>query len=242
MAVSKRTRFEVLRRDNHTCRYCGQSAPDVKLTVDHVTPRALGGADLPSNLVAACSDCNSGKASSSPDAGLVDDVKQDALRHAELMKQAYAVMVQEIGRADDYVSEFDEVWTDEYIEKGWQASIARFYRMGVPIEMVTDAARRALANAKVQPGVARFKYMCGILWNQVSIVTEEATAKAALDGAWMTDAALVDEQYESYQAGVSRGMVRGGWNYTAMLQHVCDGLYPRMPEQFAERMQESVVS
>jgi len=22
MAVSKRTRFEVLRRDNHTCRYC----------------------------------------------------------------------------------------------------------------------------------------------------------------------------------------------------------------------------
>ena len=26
MAVSKRTRFEVLRRDSHTCRYCGQSA------------------------------------------------------------------------------------------------------------------------------------------------------------------------------------------------------------------------
>lgn len=38
MAVSKRTRFEVLRRDDHTCRYCGQSAPDVKLTVDHVLP------------------------------------------------------------------------------------------------------------------------------------------------------------------------------------------------------------
>lgn len=57
MAVSKRTRFEVLRRDNHTCRYCGQAAPDVKLTVDHVTPVALGGTDDPANLVTACAEC-----------------------------------------------------------------------------------------------------------------------------------------------------------------------------------------
>ena len=34
MAVSQCTRFEVLRRDAHTCRYCGSSAPDVKLTVE----------------------------------------------------------------------------------------------------------------------------------------------------------------------------------------------------------------
>ena len=40
MAVSKRTRFEVLRRDNFTCRYCRST--DNELTVDHVTPVALG--------------------------------------------------------------------------------------------------------------------------------------------------------------------------------------------------------
>ena len=57
--------------DNHSCRYCGQCAPDVRLTVDHVVPKALGGTDAPSNLVAACIDCNVGKASSSPDAALV---------------------------------------------------------------------------------------------------------------------------------------------------------------------------
>ena len=38
MAVTKRTRYEVLRRDGHACRYCGQMAPDVKLAVDHVVP------------------------------------------------------------------------------------------------------------------------------------------------------------------------------------------------------------
>jgi 5-methylcytosine-specific restriction endonuclease McrA len=29
--VSRRLRLEVLRRDGHTCRYCGAQAPDVKL-------------------------------------------------------------------------------------------------------------------------------------------------------------------------------------------------------------------
>lgn len=58
MAVSKRLRYEILRRDNHTCRYCGATAPDVKLTVDHVVPVALGGSDVPTNLVAACDACN----------------------------------------------------------------------------------------------------------------------------------------------------------------------------------------
>src|SRR5690606_30428171 len=82
MAVTKRTRFEVLRRDRHACRYCGASAPEATLTVDHVTPVALGGTDDPSNLVAACRDCNYGKSSSSPDAELVADVAQRTVEYA----------------------------------------------------------------------------------------------------------------------------------------------------------------
>jgi hypothetical protein len=77
MAVSKRLRYEILRRDSYTCRYCGASAPDVPLRVDHVTPVALGGADHPSNLVTSCEDCNSGK--SSTIAGLVADVLSDTV-------------------------------------------------------------------------------------------------------------------------------------------------------------------
>jgi 5-methylcytosine-specific restriction endonuclease McrA len=88
MPVTKRTRYEVLRRDNHTCRYCGGAAPDTTLTVDHVTPVALGGTDDPANLVAACRDCNAGKASTSPDAALVEDVAQDAVRWAAAIKLA----------------------------------------------------------------------------------------------------------------------------------------------------------
>jgi hypothetical protein len=45
----------VLQRDNYLCVYCGEPANEV----DHVIPRHLGGVDLPSNLVASCSRCNS---------------------------------------------------------------------------------------------------------------------------------------------------------------------------------------
>lgn len=61
MTLSKRTRFEVLKRDGFRCRYCGTSSLSALLHVDHVIPRAEGGSDDPTNLVAACAACNLGK-------------------------------------------------------------------------------------------------------------------------------------------------------------------------------------
>jgi hypothetical protein len=61
MAISKALRFLVLRRDNYTCRYCGRSAPEVVLHVDHVVPRIKGGRNKLGNLITACFDCNMGK-------------------------------------------------------------------------------------------------------------------------------------------------------------------------------------
>lgn len=87
MAVSQRLRYEILRRDNHACRYCGATAPGVKLNVDHVIPTSLGGSDKPDNLVTACADCNGGKTSSMPNAMTVEDVDQDAFRQAATRKQ-----------------------------------------------------------------------------------------------------------------------------------------------------------
>lgn len=110
MAVTKRLRYEVLRRDNHTCRYCGATPPDVKLTVDHVTPVALGGTDEPANLVAACADCNAGKSSTSPDDALVEDVSQDALRWAKAMERAAEMQEEE----RDLIYEWRKLVHDEW--------------------------------------------------------------------------------------------------------------------------------
>lgn len=66
--LSVKIRFAVLSRDGFRCRYCGRRAPDVVLHVDHVRSRKDGGTDDPSNLCAACADCNHGKGSRSEDA------------------------------------------------------------------------------------------------------------------------------------------------------------------------------
>jgi hypothetical protein len=61
MALSVRKRFEVFKRDDFTCRYCGRKSPDVVLEVDHIVARAEGGDDDEMNLVTSCWECNSGK-------------------------------------------------------------------------------------------------------------------------------------------------------------------------------------
>jgi len=60
-AIGKKLRFQILQRDSHSCRYCGASAPDVELHVDHIKPVAEGGTNAPENLLTACSACNMGK-------------------------------------------------------------------------------------------------------------------------------------------------------------------------------------
>lgn len=63
--ISKRIRFEVFKRDSFKCQYCGKSAPDVVLEIDHIIPVAAGGKNDIINLVTACYDCNHGKSDKS---------------------------------------------------------------------------------------------------------------------------------------------------------------------------------
>ena len=59
--IPKKTRFEVFKRDSFTCQYCGKTAPDVILELDHLKPVAKGGGNELLNLVTACQECNRGK-------------------------------------------------------------------------------------------------------------------------------------------------------------------------------------
>lgn len=57
------SRRGVLRRDAHTCAYCGGGAN----TVDHVIPRSRGGQNSWTNLVACCRACNNTKGNRTPE-------------------------------------------------------------------------------------------------------------------------------------------------------------------------------
>lgn len=60
-SISKKIRFEIFKRDSFKCQYCGMSAPDVTLHVDHIKPVADGGTNHMTNLITSCFDCNMGK-------------------------------------------------------------------------------------------------------------------------------------------------------------------------------------
>lgn len=61
---SLRLRYKVLKRDNYSCKLCGNSPaknPDVILHIDHIIPWSKGGETIIENLQTLCQDCNLGK-------------------------------------------------------------------------------------------------------------------------------------------------------------------------------------
>ena len=68
------SRKNILKRDNHTCQYCGIRS--VPMTIDHIVPRQRGGEDSWYNLVAACVVCNTRKGNRTPKAAQMKLVKR----------------------------------------------------------------------------------------------------------------------------------------------------------------------
>lgn len=56
-------RFEIFKRDNFTCQYCGRNVKEdkIKLNCDHIHPHSKGGLFIPQNLITSCMECNLGK-------------------------------------------------------------------------------------------------------------------------------------------------------------------------------------
>ena len=120
-ALSVKTRFEVLKRDDFTCRYCGRRTPDVVLQVDHVIPVAEGGGDDFDNLATSCWECNSGKgARSLSDTVPLTDLEEKSILLLERERQLREYnevrrIVRE--REEDQINELLCYWDDALIGK-----------------------------------------------------------------------------------------------------------------------------
>lgn len=60
------SRRNILARDEHRCQYCGKRLATAQLTLDHVTPKSRGGKSTWTNVVAACTPCNTRKGGRMP--------------------------------------------------------------------------------------------------------------------------------------------------------------------------------
>lgn len=182
MAVSKRTRFEVLKRDKHTCWYCGTSAPHATLTIDHVVPVSLGGSDYPNNLVAACIDCNQGKASTPPDAASVAEVSEHAIRWQRAMERAVELSHARTDEEAAVLEAFTDKWSEWTIQGGsalvplspnWKETVLNYWRAGLPTSEIAHSVDIAM-HKKGVPLDAVYHYFCGVARNKLRKLSEVA--------------------------------------------------------------------
>jgi len=188
MPISKRLRYEIFRRDNHACRYCGAAAPNVQLQIDHVLSVALGGTDQPGNLVTACRDCNSGKSATPAGAALIADVDQDAVRWAAAKRRA-AEMIEADRESQRVVAgEVEYVFADtlvpsyrgggtlyDYIPPDAFNTYDQLIRAGLALVDFEEAARIAAAAKSGRPQEA-WRYFCGVCWKKVRQLEDRAAA------------------------------------------------------------------
>ena len=92
--IPKSVRFDVFKRDSFKCQYCGRSAPDVILEVDHIVPVAEGGTNDPLNLVTSCRDCNRGKSAKLLSDTTIIDKQRKQLEDMNEMREQTEMLIQ----------------------------------------------------------------------------------------------------------------------------------------------------
>lgn len=203
MTVSKRTRFEVMRRDGFRCQYCGLKGTETGagLTIDHVVPVALGGSDSPNNLVAACRDCNAGKTSAMPDEEMVPDAVPSEIQRLAI-EQRRAKLQSGFDDLKTVASYFYNHWGRWTVEAtgrpvamptSWREVIYNLYRTGAPIDLLLHSIDIAMERANPRYGeFAEFNYAVGIVRNKMT--------EAGLDYSVTPDTArtYTQREYDDY--------------------------------------------
>lgn len=92
--ISKKMRYEVFRRDAFKCQYCGRSAPDVVLEIDHINPVSKGGENGILNLVTACVDCNRGKGARKIEDDSIISKQREQLEDLNLKREQMKMMIE----------------------------------------------------------------------------------------------------------------------------------------------------
>lgn len=80
MSITNKQRFEVFKKYNFTCQYCGRRTPEVILEIDHIIPKSRGGTDDIDNLTVSCFECNRGKSGT-----ILDHVLREKHVHSETL-------------------------------------------------------------------------------------------------------------------------------------------------------------
>ena len=165
VAISKKTRFEVFKRDGFKCQYCGAHPPAVLLHVDHITPVSRGGCNDEDNLITSCEPCNLGKGaraltavpkSLSQKAAETQEREAQILGYSEILDSKRSRLERESWRVLDIIYPDAETVSHDHFN-----STKRFIEK-LGLHEVIDAADIALT----KKGNV-FRYFCGVCWSKI---------------------------------------------------------------------------
>ena len=187
MSVRPKVRFDVFKRDEFTCRYCGRTPPTVTLQLDHVIPRKEGGTDEIDNLATSCADCNQGKGavplSQQQSSKVLAQRRQEEMERAEQL-DAYNQFLEERRDATDIaIEELCLTWREATSHKRPRSKAVWFDRMTpdhisamrkflrlLPKQLVVEAIEIACSRLAGEDNATnRFKYFCGVCWRTIKI-------------------------------------------------------------------------
>lgn len=168
--ISKRLRFEVFKRDNFTCQYCGAKAPDAVLHIDHIHPVVDGGTNDVTNLITACSDCNLGKGAAllSENAEMdkkskqLEELKENRDKLAalyELEMELSSIKYDDLTVACDLFENLMDCNITDIGKKDMRSWIRKF-----GLEQVMDAIR--ISASSYSEASMAFNKVPGICWNR----------------------------------------------------------------------------
>jgi hypothetical protein len=175
VAIRPSVRFEIFKRDQFTCRYCGNKSPKAILEIDHLHPLSAGGTDDPENLITACYECNRGKG-----ARLLSDVPPEENLHEKAVLIAeQELQIRELNhwrsvqmeRQNAEMAALFDYWNKCFDAAPWNKTSVRRFIKNLGYHPVAEAIEAAVSKFGVTRSRAvssdAFRYFCGCCWKQI---------------------------------------------------------------------------
>jgi len=169
-SLSKKTRFEVFKRDGFVCGYCGSTPPSVVLEVDHILAVANGGDNSIDNLLTSCFDCNRGKGANSLNvispsiaekAKILKEKESQLKEFSKLQSSIKRRVTKSINKIENVMQLYFEnkVFSDTF-----RISVKRFLSRFSQQDLmdIMETACIKMNNAE-----SALKYFCGICWAKI---------------------------------------------------------------------------
>jgi len=170
ISITKKTRFEVFKRDSFSCQYCYAKPPKVPLEIDHIIPVSKGGTNQIDNLVTACFDCNRGK--SDTELQSIPETLQAKIEKKTIALKQYndfqKLLKKEANDIGNKVNEIEKifmsVYPDLFFTDRFRISVRQFLSK-LEYDEVVDAMEKSVF--KIYNPEKSLKYFCGICWNKI---------------------------------------------------------------------------